>query len=186
MKKNENGFSAVEIIIVIVILGLVGTVGWLVYDRHKSKTDNKTNQTNQQEAKQETPNKQNNASADLKTNDYLEIKEYGVKLELSKEIKDAYYEIENGFPYLSVHSLDKYRSCKKVAVVSKAKAGDDNMGSRWTKQELEERSTLQIGDTYYWVTPGNGGSCSDPTGNNADEAETNARREFSSAKLLKL
>ena len=55
MKRNEKGFSVVEIIIVIVVVGQLGAVGWLVYDRQKTKTDNKdtTIQTSQQEDKKE-------------------------------------------------------------------------------------------------------------------------------------
>lgn len=40
MKKNQKGFSAVEVIVVIVIVGLLGAVGWLVYDRQKSTSVN--------------------------------------------------------------------------------------------------------------------------------------------------
>jgi prepilin-type N-terminal cleavage/methylation domain-containing protein len=41
MKKNENGFSIVEILVVIVVIGLIGSVGWLVMDRQKTITQNK-------------------------------------------------------------------------------------------------------------------------------------------------
>ncbi len=37
MKKNQSGFSLVEVLVVIVIFGLIGAVGWLVIDRQKSK-----------------------------------------------------------------------------------------------------------------------------------------------------
>lgn len=32
MKKNEKGFSVVEILIIIVVVGIIGGVGWLVYN----------------------------------------------------------------------------------------------------------------------------------------------------------
>ena len=39
LQKNENGFSAVEIVLVLVIIVLIGAVGWLVYkDNHKNTT----------------------------------------------------------------------------------------------------------------------------------------------------
>lgn len=39
MKKQQSGFSAVEVVIAIVIVGLVGVAGWLVYeDHHKTTT----------------------------------------------------------------------------------------------------------------------------------------------------
>lgn len=49
MKKNEHGFSAIEIIIVIVIIGLIGTVGWLVYDRQNNKPNNLQSDATQSE-----------------------------------------------------------------------------------------------------------------------------------------
>lgn len=57
MKTNENGFSAIEILIVLVIVGLIGAVGWLVYDRQKNPektaSDTNTNQTQQATPKPE-------------------------------------------------------------------------------------------------------------------------------------
>jgi len=39
LQKNENGFSAVELVLVLVIIVLIGAVGWLVYkDNHKNTT----------------------------------------------------------------------------------------------------------------------------------------------------
>ena len=31
LKKNESGFSVVEVVLVLVVIALIGTVGWLVY-----------------------------------------------------------------------------------------------------------------------------------------------------------
>ncbi|MHB1865236.1 MAG: hypothetical protein ACYCPS_03700 [Candidatus Saccharimonadales bacterium] len=41
LKNNEQGFSAVEIVLVVVIVALIGVVGWLVYkNHHKTITPN--------------------------------------------------------------------------------------------------------------------------------------------------
>lgn len=42
MKKNQQGFSAVELVLAIVVLGLLVAVGWLVYDRQNT-SDTKSN-----------------------------------------------------------------------------------------------------------------------------------------------
>ncbi len=34
LKNNDDGFSAVELVMVIVIVGLIGVVGWMVYKNH--------------------------------------------------------------------------------------------------------------------------------------------------------
>lgn len=41
MKKNQKGFSVIEVLVVIVVVGLLGAVGWLVYDRQSSKSVDK-------------------------------------------------------------------------------------------------------------------------------------------------
>jgi Tfp pilus assembly protein PilV len=41
MKRNENGFSAVEVILLLVIVSLIGVVGFMVYKNH-NKTSNST------------------------------------------------------------------------------------------------------------------------------------------------
>jgi type II secretory pathway pseudopilin PulG len=60
MKKNEQGFSVVEILIVIVVVGLIGATGWFVFSRQNkkqsSKQDSQTVQT--QEIKKEATNQQ--------------------------------------------------------------------------------------------------------------------------------
>lgn len=38
MKKDQNGFSTVEILVIIVVIGLLGAVGFFVYDRQKSNS----------------------------------------------------------------------------------------------------------------------------------------------------
>jgi hypothetical protein len=43
MKRlNENGFSAVEIVLIIAVIGLVGVSGWLFVDRQKDKPSDST------------------------------------------------------------------------------------------------------------------------------------------------
>lgn len=56
MKKNEEGFSAVEILIVVVAIGLVGAVAWQVYDRQlTSKKTDSTQTTTNTTGQKETP-----------------------------------------------------------------------------------------------------------------------------------
>ncbi len=44
MRRNEKGFSVIEILIVIVVIGLIGTIGWLVYSKQQNRSsDNGVN-----------------------------------------------------------------------------------------------------------------------------------------------
>jgi prepilin-type N-terminal cleavage/methylation domain-containing protein len=45
MKKNQQGFSVVEVLVVIVVIGLLGVVGWLVYDRQNKQESPKSGTT---------------------------------------------------------------------------------------------------------------------------------------------
>jgi Tfp pilus assembly protein PilX len=54
MKRNQDGFSAVEAILVLVIVSLIGVVGFMVYNNHH-KTVNATNSSDSKAAK--TPTK---------------------------------------------------------------------------------------------------------------------------------
>jgi len=40
--KNQDGFSAVETVLVIIVVVLIGVAGWLVYKNNHKKTENKT------------------------------------------------------------------------------------------------------------------------------------------------
>ncbi len=56
LSKNENGFGAVELILIIVIVALIGVVGWLVY-RDRNKTTNSTLTTSTTSSNNTTTNK---------------------------------------------------------------------------------------------------------------------------------
>ena len=54
MKKNQSGFSIVEILLVVLVVGLLGTIGWLVYDRMATENDRtsaETSRSTKQESK---------------------------------------------------------------------------------------------------------------------------------------
>ncbi len=65
MKKNENGFSIVEIVLVVVVVGLLGAISWIVWDRQQNKKANNgqaNTQVNQQEDNQEAPREESTTS----------------------------------------------------------------------------------------------------------------------------
>ena len=50
MKKNEHGFSAVEVIIVIIFIGLIGSAGYYVWKHNQNKPVEASNTNTQKEA----------------------------------------------------------------------------------------------------------------------------------------
>lgn len=195
LRKNYQGFSAWIILLFIALVLILIAVFWFVRQKDSNKPQsNSSSSASSQNATSNSPAQPQASTNSQATTKYLEIKEYGVKLVLTKDIEDAYYVMNNGYPYLSVKSLQKYPDCDlaknkgsgSVAAVTKTKVGDDNYGSAWTKSDLEKISKLNVGEYYYWVDLANGGACSDPTGQNPDVAETSARKAFSAAKIEKL
>lgn len=191
LRKNQQGFSAWIIVLFLMLILVLLLVFWYVRQQDSKNQQAKTSSSNNSKNAlvQTSPEK-----TSQNTVKYLEIKEYGVKLVLTKDIEDAYYVIENGYPYLSVKSLEKYPYCNlsqnkssgSIAAVARAKVGDDNYGSPWTQAELEKASKLKVGEYYYWIDLANGAACSDTTGQNPDPADTAARKAFSAAKIEKL
>jgi hypothetical protein len=53
IRKNEVGFSPVEVILVLIILALIGVVGWFVYENH-NKTNTPSSTTSASTTKQNT------------------------------------------------------------------------------------------------------------------------------------
>jgi len=52
MKKYQQGFSAIEVVLVLVVVGLVGAVGWLVYDRQQNTETETNDEANSQQEQQ--------------------------------------------------------------------------------------------------------------------------------------
>ena len=88
MNKNA-GFGVVGIVLAVAVVGLVGFIGWRLYDTNKTQQNNSTNQADQASITPAENNTPDSSQADAAT--YLDIKELGVKIKLSDDIKDLTY-----------------------------------------------------------------------------------------------
>lgn len=84
-QNRQTGFSIVEAVIAVVAIAVIGTAGFFVYQHNRLKTTGATG------GAQITNNQQTTTTPPAPTVSYLTITEWGVKLPLSAEIKDAYY-----------------------------------------------------------------------------------------------
>lgn len=73
MKKDQKGFSAVELLLVVVFVGLIGFVGWTVYQR-QDKQNSQTTATQQTEKVPETYQRTTTVPSDWKTFENEEYK----------------------------------------------------------------------------------------------------------------
>lgn len=118
MSKNQKGVSVVEVLLILVIVGILGGTGWYVWNS-KQDTDKTLNEANKTSSTQLTLKKVPSASRQQ----YLEIKEWNIKLPLSKSISDAYYVVsgsshgsngESNTVWLGLKSLDS-KGCAATA-----------------------------------------------------------------------
>jgi hypothetical protein len=172
MKTNQKGFGVIGIFAVVIIIGLTGAVGWLVYNKQKSKTDNKntTAQTSQQTNEQAKPV----AKDEVKSN-YFEVKELGVKFELSDNLSGLYYSMGNNNK-TAYFSLNEFKGTEcaadKIAQVALSRYSDDDF-----EQDLEasKDNARKIG-AYYYLSAGGQAACSEDM--NVQEKATNLRTEI--------
>jgi type II secretory pathway pseudopilin PulG len=197
MKKlNKKGFSVVEIILIIVIVGIIGGVGWYVW-QSRAKNDStaaadyaecvKTKGAkllltvpekcvvNGQSFTKPTQGTAKTTPTPTKVQkQYLEIKELGIKFELTDNLKDAYYFVnKDGGVYVSVHHFDGlsgFEGCTAagssnigggLAAVYYVKVGDEHFGTPWTQEELNKTGAVKIDDKYFMFEPNSQAPCWD-------------------------
>lgn len=92
--KNNNGFGAIEALLILVVVGIVGFTGWFVY-HSKQVADKTLAQTGNSSTVQlpKKPATKTPAPVTAAPTKYLVIKEWGVKIPLTKGIADAVYAI---------------------------------------------------------------------------------------------
>lgn len=106
MKKlSQKGFTLVEGLLIVIALSLFIGVGYYVYSANKDNTTNAV-VTNTPE-KKSTPK-----TTEIK---YLEIKELGIKIPLTKDLEKATYEINSSTDYAGISTpefADAVGNCK--------------------------------------------------------------------------
>ncbi len=159
MKKILVGIGS------LIILGGLAFGGWWQFVREEAKPA-PTPSTN---------NTQNTTPSDpSEGGKYLVIKEWGVKFELTDEIRDASYVMtSNAAIGLTTERIKKIDACAKFPILGVARGTlDDPITNAGTPRELIARGAdaaiTKVGD-YYFATNGPGFSCV-KTGKAEDEA----------------
>jgi hypothetical protein len=166
MKKfNQKGFTLIEGLLIVIALSLVVGIGYYVYNSNKN--------TPQDDSSNTKPAAKETAKTTPAAKNYLEIKELGIKFQVTDKLKNTYYRVnEFGGVNLSVHELDKlkgFEGCVAgsdlgqdgIAAIDYAKVGDDHFGSPWTEADFKNVSQAMIGDTHYWIEPRSQAPCYD-------------------------
>jgi hypothetical protein len=165
MKLNTKGFSVVEAGLVLVIVGIIGFAGWKVWDVQQ--------QTDKPEQQATTSSLPSSEPAD-QVNQFLELKDVGLKLELTDEIKDAYAytstdEFTGGGVYISTRYFDDkqgFEDCRAgmfdgrealgLVAIDSGKIGEDYIGTSIDETFVQNVNAVEKDGTYYWIVKGNG------------------------------
>jgi type II secretory pathway pseudopilin PulG len=95
MKKSQDGFSAVEGLLIIIIIGILGGVGWYVWNSQK-QVDKTYSQTANSSVSPKTKNTSSSAALDSSPS-YFVIKEWGVKVPVTDSNVKYYYKFDKSY-----------------------------------------------------------------------------------------
>lgn len=172
IRKNQAGFSAVEVVLVLVILGLIGVVGFMVYNSHKTKTTPVANTT----TAKSTPAKTTTPASNQQ---YLTVKEFGIKIPLTSSTSDLGYIYSanggnNGLPYVELGSKTLAQEAMKddPANCTQARLNQTNglypisyvYSTKWEVyggggEGISKSSATVNGKSYYWYQLNSGVGC---------------------------
>lgn len=161
-----GGFTLIEVLLVVIAITLIIGIGFYIFTTNKqSKGTRSTAQNISNSSKSPT-----DQSGQTKKK-YLNIKELGIKFELTDKLKDAKYLANNhNNVYVSVgyfDNLEGFNGCRAVdggglIAISYAKIGDDYFGSPITEDMLQNNfKAVKVNDTYYWFTANSQAPCWD-------------------------
>src|SRR6185503_5287247 len=85
--KTQKGFAALESLLILAIIAVIGGIGWYAYNS-KSKTDKILSQADK--ISQDAPLATKKSSISPTSQNYLTIKEWGIKIKLTDASKITY------------------------------------------------------------------------------------------------
>jgi len=175
---TQNGFSALEAVIVVVVLAILGLSGWLFWQRSHTKTatpvaqqtktvshGHQADQTPRATQPYQAGSSQIVAQGSAE-NGYLNFKQWGVRIQLGANNSDGYYVIKQTFSntaFLSVESL-KNNDCAadktSTGIITRFTAQDVDSSNQQLETDIYSGYDVQIGDYYYvYISPQS--TCSD-------------------------
>jgi len=159
MNKKQSGFGIIAIIVIVLVVGVLGFVGWRIFTAQSSSNNTGNNQTNNTQPSTDT---------------YLNIKELGVKIKLSDEIKDAVYSVvptsdgSKGVGISAQSLVDKSSECSPsnftLGLIEAMSTAPTSVSGQ--PASPDNKTLFKLGDTYYWYRPPQNQTCL--TDNQAD------------------
>ncbi len=143
--RNQSGFSVIEVLLVVLVVAVLVVIGFMVYQRHKpsfAKNSAATNHTQITTQPVQT------------TTQYLNIKEWGVRLRLDSDTTSLYYYIKLNLPNVAYLSLKTISDVAPVCAADKTSLGAIVRLTPAEQQtapnaDVSVRGTIQIGNYWY-------------------------------------
>ena len=161
LSSSQAGIAHIALVLVLIIVVVVGYAGWTTY-QNTQKNDYKPAPA----AKTSNATTLNNDQSDTK---YLAIKEWGIKVALTSDTFDAYYDskvtTDMEARSLRVHSLDSESDCangsQSIATIFKVPKDAENE-SIAGKTYAQTQDGVVVGDSFYFIA-GSQYNCTDDT-----------------------
>ena len=158
LSRNSAGFSTVEGLLILVIAALIGFVGWYVW-HGKNNTDKAYNAVssanNTPSVSERKTNNQPASSATAKLKQqYLEVKDWGVKVKIRNPENVIFDEIKNiGGEDVAGSHYDGYAHASFKDGVFKDKRCSLSTGLALYRSSIKNGATGKtVGNYYFWVT----------------------------------
>lgn len=185
MKKNQNGFSLVEGLLIILVIAVVGFIGWSVANSKKAVDSQKTPNVSS-----EKTNKLSPESSDAVT--YTVIKEWGVKVPQLPTGNLISYEIsaatKNKASFVSSEQKALGGNCGELSYAKYQiyqeengyKSSDDVLQNKLNAAAQNNLAIKADDKTYYIISDMSGGDC---TGK-LKEGESTSQQEIAANQNL--
>ena len=147
MKKNQQGFGLIMVLLVILIVGAISFSAYLVYDNQKNKNNQTVNSNND-------VNKENESS-----DHYLIVKEWGLKFKIPNGIESVEYKINGN--NLAIYAKPsgyavEYRDGYSLYLDGRSPYAIGNLYQYDQPNEIistgvEAKTGKSLGDKYYFT-----------------------------------
>lgn len=163
--KQQRGFSAISIIIIVLVIAALAATGWYILDKNK---------------KEDSASNVNNSNSQAQ-NDYLVIKEWGVRVRLNNSVHDAMYtELGSGSVGLTTASLRSIKGCEEGFPVTYVRAKKGDPIGTIVADDRGVPPMIKIED-YYYLNTGSGNSCANFQDQKGSEKAANVREGLNEA-----